>query len=38
MPGDETLAGSLSIERREPTTVAIYPDRERLHFNRASMD
>jgi hypothetical protein len=38
MPGDETLGGSLSIERWEPTPVAIYPDRERLHFNRVSMD
>lgn len=38
MPGDGTLAEFWSIERLEPTTVAIYPDRERLYFNRASVD
>ena len=38
MPGDGTLAEFLSIERLKPTTVAIHPDRERLHFNRASVN
>jgi len=38
MPGDGTFVEFLSMERREPTTVAIYPDRGRLHFDRASMD
>jgi hypothetical protein len=38
MPGDGRLADFWSIERLEPTTVAIYPDRERLRFDRASMD
>ena len=38
MPGDGTLGEFWAIEWREPTTVAIYLDRERLHFNRASVD
>ena len=38
MPGDRTLPDLWSIERLKPTTVAIYPDRERLHLNRASGD
>jgi hypothetical protein len=38
MFGDRTLAEFRSIERLEQTTVAIYQDRERLHFNRASVN
>ena len=38
MPGDRTLRDFWSIERLKPATVAIYPDRERLHLNRAFGD
>jgi hypothetical protein len=39
MPGHGTLAEFWSIQRLEPTmVVAIYPDRERLHFSRASVN